>query len=170
MSMPVSSTVADELSDWCRAHFQYVYSSQTYTQDIYFHISNTEFDVPVHYADLLYYEPDFANMQWSGDTTYNSLRIGALTELYDRLSAAGYKPWKIINKDNLKTTFAYLWIAYICRGFAKSNGIYWERMVAYRDEFEKAFKSLMIKEDSIGDADNIGTITSKHGRTKLVRG
>ena len=109
MCIEIPAEKAARVGDYYRARFQYSVESVAHVKDIYFHLSRTLFDLPVHYDDLLRLEPDLASMPFTGDQKFEQFRLAARDELFYRLKAAGRRPWRILNLDDLKPCPLYLW-------------------------------------------------------------
>lgn len=152
MKIAISDTQASQLGDYYRARFRYTAESTSHVKDIYFHISKTGFDLPVHYAELLRLEPDLASMSYSGDEKFEQFRLAARDELFYRLKATGRRPWALLNINDLQPCALYLWASYVFRALSKSHSDYFPRAQHYRDLFEHIFSRSDFLEDLDGDA------------------
>lgn len=171
MSLAISASAAGTAYEWCRAHFQYTISSQVYTQDLYFHIAKTEFDIPFHYADLIKFQPDLGDYLWSGDTKFYRQRDTAVSELYSRLLNAGRRPWLILNRSSLNIPLGWLWLHHVYIGLSKMpDDTWWQKAMDCREKFEDAFKAVNLLE-SDDDTANVSDVPAVPlSRTKLRRG
>lgn len=170
MSVSISESAATSAQQWCRAHFKYTYGGQVLTQDVYFHIARTDFDIPLHYDDLVKFQPDIGDYAWSGDSTFHRQRDTALMELYARLLNAGHRPWLIINRSALSVVLARLWLAHVYETLSSRPGDEWdERSRAARQAYDVAFLSANILERE--DSANVAGLDSRpQGQTILKRG
>lgn len=157
--------------EWCRANFSYDYDSKTYTQDVYFHIARTDFDVPFHYGDLVKFAPDLGDYSWSGDDFFARQRDIALMELYSRLINAGHKPWRVLNRSALNIALAYLWLAHVFMTLSKNpDDDFRRRANDYRALYEEAFSKSNLIESRVDSADVGAKENVPLSRTKLRRG
>ena len=171
MSISISADEAGSPGAWYRAHFQYVYDSQTYTQDIYFHIAPTDFDINFHYENLLGIRPDIGDYDPSNNAKYYRSRDSAVAELYGRLQRDGYEPWKILNRSALETPFGFLWTSYIFDGLSKHPGDSWdESAIKYRELYDEAYKSVNLIIDDAHSANVLDDEPRPIRQTRLVRG
>lgn len=173
MSVNISAANAAYPNIGYRAHFQYTYDSTTYTQDVWFHIAPTDFDIPVHFSDIENAIPDLDDYD---DATNNyhfyKEREGAEAELYGRLVNAGYEPHRIIRRFSLGTTFRWLWLSYVCDGgLSTTPSDRWgEWSDKFRALYEVEFEKMNLIEDTVNDA-NIGAKEAvPTTETKIKRG
>ena len=171
MPKTISAVQAATPDHWYRARYQYDYDSATWTQDIYFHIAQTEFDVPFHYAELVNYAPDLGDYTWTGDEFYAGQRDIAVSEMYGRLINANHDPLRILNRSALNVAFAYLWLRHIFLTLSKSpEDMLWVRSEAYFTLYDDAFSAVDIIEAATAET-NIGDDAARPlTRTKLTRG
>ena len=170
MFVSISESETANAHQWCRAHFKYTYAGQVETQDVYFHIARTDFDIPLHYDDLVKFQPDIGDYAWSGDSTFHRQRDTASMELYARLLNAGHRPWLIINRSALSVVLARLWLAHIYETLSNRPGDEWdERARAAREAYDVAFLSANILERE--DSANVSGLDPRpQGQTVLRRG
>jgi hypothetical protein len=171
MSVSISAGAAVNSIEWCRAHFQYDFDGATHTKDVYFHIAQTEFDVPVHYAELVKFCPNMADYAWSTDPKFAQQRDLALREIYSRLVNAGRQPWRIINTSTLNIAFAVLWLHYIFMTLSRNpEDGFRKRADAYRIRYEEEFAAANLLESETESPD-VGDDQAKPiSRTRLKRG
>ena len=171
MAIAIPAENAGTSYEWCRAHFVYDYGGETFTQDLYFHIAHTNFDIPFHYDDLVKFVPSLGDYAWSSDPKFANQRDVAWAEIYSRLLNGGKRPWKILNRSALNQAFAYLWLHHIFMSLSKSPDDIWhERALDYRQQYEDTFVAINILEKSI-DSANVGDESATPiQRTRLKRG
>ena len=152
MALAVAPGLADRAGDYYRARFLYTAESAAHVRDVYFHVAPAPFDLPVHCDDLLRLEPDLASMPYSGDEKFEQFRLAARDELFYRLKAAGRRPWRLLNVDDLRPCALYLWASYVFRALSKSSADFFPRADHYRELFEHIFSRSEFLEDDDADA------------------
>ena len=167
MAIDINSDNAGSAADYYRARFYFTADSSSHVKDVYFHIAQSPFDLPVHYDDLLRLEPDLCSMSYSGDAKFEQFRVAARDELFYRLKSTGRRPWRLLNIDDLRPCALYLWASYVFRALAKSSVDYFPRADHYRELFERIFARSEFLEDS--DADATPDEPSSHMRDTDLR-
>ncbi len=171
MSVSISAAKAANVDNWLRAHFQFTYSSDVYTHNVYFHISPTDFDINFHFDDLKGLRPDIDDYDTAGNLKFYRNRERAMAELYSRLARDSYEPWRILNRSALETPFGFLWMSYICDGQSKHPDDAWDRSAMdYRAKYDEAFKATNIIEADDTSANIADDEARPIGRQRLVRG
>lgn len=171
MTLSVSAANAANVYNYCLARFYFTYDSQARTKDVYFHIAQTDFDIPFHYPDLVKFQTDIGDYAFSGDDKFANQRDSALWELYSELVNANRMPWKIISRGNLRVPFARLWFAHIYEALSNRPGDEWsERAQFSREQFKMAFQAANIVEVEDDSAHRAGMEAKPIGSGKLRRG
>ena len=172
MSLSVSVAESGTAYDWCKARFKFTYDSQVRTKEEYFHIAQTDFDIPFHFdPDLISFQPDIGDYDFSNDANFAKLRDSAVWELYARLLNAQHKPWLVINRYALKVVFARLWLAHIYEALSNTPGDNWSvKAIAEREMYESAFLAADILERDDDSSHNAGLPARPIGETILRRG
>jgi len=152
MAVAVGPQHAASAGDYFRARFNYTAESQARVRDVYFHVAQTPFDLPVHFDDLIRLEPDLAAMPYGGDERFEQFRVAARDELFYRLKSSGRRPWRLLNVDDLRPCALYLWASYVFRALSKSSADFFPRADHYRDLFELIFSRARFLEDDDADA------------------
>lgn len=152
MALDIGPERADRAGDYYRVRFLYTAESAARVKDVYFHVAPASFDLPVHYVDLLRLEPDLSSMSFPGDDKFEQFRLAARDELFYRLKAAGRRPWRLLNMDDLRPCALYLWASYVFRSLSKSSADYFPRADHYRELFERIFALSEFREDDDADA------------------
>lgn len=171
MDLAISASAAGTAYEWCRAHFRYSFDGRIYTQDVWFHIAASGFDIPLHYDELRKFQPDIGDYAWSGDEKFAGQRDTSLDELYARLLNAGRRPWAILNRSALNLPLAWLWLSHIFSGLSRApEDSWWRRSADCREKFETAFTAVNLIEAPNDSVDVAGAESRPLGRTRLKRG
>jgi hypothetical protein len=171
MSVSIPAAQAANSYEYCRAHFEYTYDSSDYTQDIYFHIAKTDFDIPYHYADLVKLQPDIGDYAFTGDAKFSSHKDSAIAEIYGRLLNGGRRPWLIINRSSLNMCLARMWLAHIYESLSNLPTDNWNEKAQFeRAQFEDEFSRLNIIESGDDSANISGQESERIGSGRLIRG
>ena len=152
MAVAIGAETAERAGDYYRARFSYTAESQARVRDVYFHVAQTPFDLPVHYDDLIRLEPDLASMPYGSDERFEQFRVAARDELFYRLKSSGRRPWRLLNVDDLRPCALYLWASYVFRALSKSSADFFPRADHYRELFELIFSRSQFLEDDDADA------------------
>ncbi len=139
MAVDIPARAAALEGDYFRVRFTFTAESAARVKDVYFHVAQTSFELPVHYEDLLRLEPDYVNVPFLGDDCFEQFRLAARDELFYRLKANGCRPWRLLNLDDLRPCALYLWASYIFRALSKSSADFFPRADHYRELFEHIF-------------------------------
>ncbi len=150
MTVDVNAWAARHEGDYFRVRFTFTAESAERVKDIYFHVAQAPFDIPVNYEDLLRLEPDYVNVPFLGDDCFEQFRLAARDELFYRLKAGGCRPWRLLNDDDLRPCALYLWASYIFRAFSKSSADFSSRADHYRELFEHIFARSEFLEEEVG--------------------
>lgn len=170
MNLTVPAASAGTSYEYCLAHFEYTYDSQDLTQDVYFHIAKTDFDIPFHYPDLVNIQPDLGDYNYTGDEKFSSHRESAVMEIYGRLLNGGRRPWRVINRSALNMCLARMWLAHIYESLSNTPADNWNEKAQFsRAQFEDEFMRINILEDGSDSANVAGQEPLSISSGKLER-
>jgi hypothetical protein len=171
MKVTITAAMAESWMEWCRARFTYRYIGSTIVRDLYFHVADTDFEVPFHYEELSNFAPNLADYAWADDQYFGKQRNSAILELYSRLVNGGTKPWKVLNRSALKNVFALLWLAHIYAALSRSADDSFSRKASeYRQRYGQTFAELNLLEQESSSANVNGEEAAPLSRTRLKRG
>lgn len=169
MIMTISSEDAATPDEGYRAHFEYTYGSQVYTEDVWFVVAPTSFSIPAHFPDLLEIVSDLEGYDPADNYHFYKQRNAAEGQLYYRLLNAGHEPHKVLRTGQLKTAFTWLWLKLICEGALRSSP--WMEFAQVCDEnYEKEFGKVDLIIDDVDTANITNKPILRMGEVRLERG
>jgi len=160
MTYSLSATYTATLWENAIMEITYVVSTVSYKAVFLFDVVLNALKCDVMDDDLKAYAPLIADDIWSGSTTYYKQIDEAFRVVKRAIKDKGKRPHMLIDGGQVRELVILKSFCMICFDFSKSpEDIWWARYLKFKEEYDSAFASLIIKYD----ADESGTIETEDG-------